>query len=183
MKILSAAEMREVDRLTTERCGVPRLLLMENAAAAGSSFRFKEIETTEQFWAEATAYPHALFFDAIFGTGLKRPASGLFEEAIRLLNGHSGESPVISVDIPSGIASDTQELIGPAVRAELTVTFTAPKVGNVLPPACDYCGELIVAPIGSPEELINSSGSQLNLIEQQDVERWLSSSRRNPHAN
>jgi NAD(P)H-hydrate epimerase len=256
MKILSAAEMREVDRLTTERCGVPSLLLMENAAAqtvqaterkfgdlagkralvicgrgnnggdgaaiarllhgkgapvdvlllgriedskgdantnfraafdiataAGSNFRFKEIETTEQFWAEATAYPHALFFDAIFGTGLKRPASGLFEEAIRLLNGHSGESPVISVDIPSGIASDTQELIGPAVRAELTVTFTAPKVGNVLPPACDYCGELIVAPIGSPEELINSSGSQLNLIEQQDVERWLSSSRRNPHAN
>lgn len=256
MKILSAAEMRELDRLTTERYGVPSLLLMENAATrtleatekayggvagkralvicgrgnnggdgaaiarllhgkgadidllllgrvedskgdantnfqaaldiasnAGSSFRFIEIETTEQFWAEATAYPHALFVDAIFGTGLTRPASGLFEEAIHLLNDHTNDSPVISVDIPSGIASDTQELIGPAVKADLTVIFTAPKPGNVLPPASDHCGELVIAPIGSPEELINSSGSRLNLVERADVERWLSVSRRSPHAN
>ncbi len=256
MKILSAAEMREVDRLTTERYGVPSLLLMENAATrtleaterkfgnvagkralvicgrgnnggdgaaiarllhdkgasidvlllgrvedskgdantnfqaaldiasnSSSSFTLVEIKTTEQFWAEATAYPYAFFFDAIFGTGLTRPASGLFEEAIRLLNDHTGDSPVISVDIPSGIASDTQELIGPAVQANLTVTFTAPKLGNIFPPASDHCGELIIAPIGSPEELINSSGSRLNLIERADVERWLSVSRRSPHAN
>lgn len=256
MKILSAAEMREVDRLTTERHGVPSLLLMENAATGtieatekkfgdvagkralvicgrgnnggdgaaiarllhgkgasvdvlllgrvedskgdananfraaldiasteGSNFRFVEIETTEQFWAEATAYPHTLFFDAIFGTGLTRPASGLFEEAIHLLNDHTGESPVISVDIPSGIASDTQELIGPSVNADLTVTFTAPKVATVFPPASDHCGELVVASIGSPDELINSSGSRLNLVERFEVERWLFASRRSHHAN
>jgi hydroxyethylthiazole kinase-like uncharacterized protein yjeF len=256
MKILSAAEMREVDRLTTERFGVPSLLLMENAAArtveatekkfggladkralvicgrgnnggdgaaiarllpgkgasvdvlllgrvedakgdartnfeaaldiaaaAGADFRFVEIETPEQFWAEATAYPHALFFDAIFGTGLARSASGLFEEAIHLLNDHTNDSPVISVDIPSGIASDSQELIGPAVKADLTVTFTAPKIGVIFPPAADLCGELVIAPIGSPEELVNSSGSRLNLVEPGDVERWLAASRRSPHAN
>lgn len=256
MKILSAAEMREVDRLTTERYGVPGLVLMENAASstveatekrfgevankralvicgrgnnggdgaaiarllnnkgtavdvlllgrveessgdaktnfeaaldiaskAGSNFRFVEIGTTEQFWAEATANPHALFFDAIFGTGLTRPASGLFEEAIHLLNDHAGDSPVISVDIPSGLSSDSQELIGPAVKADLTVTFTAPKIGNVLSPAADLCGELVIASIGSPEELINSSGSRLNLVERSDVERWLTASRRSPHAN
>jgi hydroxyethylthiazole kinase-like uncharacterized protein yjeF len=256
MKILSAAEMREVDRLTTERYGVPSLLLMENAATrtleatekaygdvAGkralvicgrgnnggdgaaiarllhdkgasvdvlllgrvedskgdantnfqaaldiasndsSNFTLVEVQTTEQFWAEATAYPHALFFDAIFGTGLTRPASGLFEEAIHLLNDHTGDAPVISVDVPSGIASDTQELIGPAVKADLTVTFTAPKPGNVLPPASDHCGELVIAPIGSPDDLINSSGSRLNLVERADVERWLSASRRSPHSN
>lgn len=256
MKILSAAEMREVDRLTTERHGVPSLLLMENAATRtvesiemrfgeltnksalvicgrgnnggdgaavarllhdkgasvdvlllgsveeskgdananfraaleiaasdSSNFRFIEIETTEQFWAEATAHPHSVFVDAIFGTGLTRPASGLFEEAIHLLNDHTGDAPVISVDIPSGIASDTQSLIGPAVKADLTVTFTAPKPGNVLPPASDSCGRLVVAQIGSPEELINSSGSRLNLIERSDIERWLLASRRSPHAN
>lgn len=256
MKILSAAEMREVDRLTIERYGVPSLLLMENAATStveaiekkygdaaskrilvicgrgnnggdgaaiarilhnkrasvdvlllgrveeskgdahanfqaaldiasshDSSLSFVEIETAEQFWANATAYPHALFVDAIFGTGLARPASGLFEEAIHLLNDHTGDAPIISVDIPSGISSDTQALIGPAVKADLTVTFTAPKVGNVLPPASDFCGEVIVTSIGSPEELINSSGSHLNLIEELDVRRWLSVSRRGPHAN
>ncbi|MEK6322217.1 MAG: NAD(P)H-hydrate dehydratase [Acidobacteriota bacterium] len=256
MKILSAAEMREVDRLTTERYGVPSLVLMENAAGrtveaaekkfgevagkralvicgrgnnggdgaaiarllynkgtsvdvlllgrvedssgdaktnfeagldiaakAGANFRFVEIGTTEQFWAEVTAYPHALFFDAIFGTGLTRPASGLFEEAIHLLNDHTGDSPVISVDIPSGLSSDLRELIGPAVKADLTVTFTAPKISNVLPPAADLCGELVVTPIGSPQELINSSGSRLNLVERSDIERWLTASRRSPHAN
>jgi ADP-dependent NAD(P)H-hydrate dehydratase / NAD(P)H-hydrate epimerase len=256
VKILSAAEMREVDRLTTERGGVPSLSLMENAAsrtveaaekrfgdvagiralvicgrgnnggdgaaiarmlhnkgaavdvlllgrvedssgdaktnfeaaleiaaAAGPNFRFVEIEKIDQFWQEATASPHALFFDAILGTGLTRPASGLFEEAIHLLNDHTGDSPVISVDIPSGISSDSQELIGPAVKADLTVTFTAPKLGNVFPPAADHCGELVIAPIGSPGELINASGSQLNLIERSDVERWLRASQRSAHAN
>ncbi|MEK6406189.1 MAG: NAD(P)H-hydrate dehydratase [Acidobacteriota bacterium] len=256
MKILSAAEMREVDRLTTERYGVPGLLLMENAAertveavekkfgevegkrslvicgrgnnggdgaaiarllhnkgasvdvlllgrvedssgdartnfgaaldiasTAGSNFRFVEISTAEQFWAEATAYPHALFFDAIFGTGLTRPASGLFEEAIHLLNDHTTDAPVISVDISSGIASDSHEPIGPAVKADLTVTFTAPKIGNIFPPAADLCGELVIASIGSPEELIEQSGSRLNLVELRDIELWLSASRRSSHAN
>ena len=156
---------------------------LDIASKAGSNFRFVEIGTKEQFWAEATANPHALFFDAIFGTGLTRPASGLFEEAIHLLNDHTSHSPVISVDIPSGLSSDSQELIGPAVKADLTVTFTAPKIGNVFPPAADLCGELVIAWIGSPEELINSSGSRLNLVERGDVERWLMASRRGLHAN
>jgi ADP-dependent NAD(P)H-hydrate dehydratase / NAD(P)H-hydrate epimerase len=256
MKILSAAEMREVDRLTTERYGIPGIQLMENAAtgvveaaernfgalsnkraliicgtgnnggdgaavarllhhrgasvdvlllghvedshgdartnfetaldiakSSGSNFRFIEVASAEQFWAEATASPHALFFDAIFGTGLKRPASGLHEEAIHLLNEHTAEVPVISVDIPSGIASDSQELIGPSVKADLTVSFTAPKLANVFPPAADLCGELVIASIGSPDEIINSSGSRLNLIGREDVRRWLDVSRRGAHAN
>jgi len=256
MKILSAAEMRVVDRLTTERYGVPGIQLMENAATSvveaserkfgnlsntraliicgtgnnggdgaaiarllhqkgtsvdmlllghvedtrgdartnfeaaleiaknsSSNSRFIEVTSNEQFWAEATASPHLLFFDAIFGTGLKRPASGLHEEAIHLLNEHTADVPVISVDIPSGIASDSQELIGPAVKADLTVSFTAPKLANVFPPAADLCGELVVAPIGSPDELINSSGSHLNLIEDEDIRQWLEASRRGAHAN
>lgn len=152
-------------------------------ATSNADFRFVEVATKEQFWKEATAHPHALFFDAIFGTGLTRPASGLFEEAIHLLNDHSGDSPVISVDIPSGVASDSNELIGPAVKAGITVTFTAPKLGNILPPASDCGGELVVVSIGSPEEMVTSSGSSLNLIERRDAEQWLTASRRGAHAN
>jgi NAD(P)H-hydrate epimerase len=69
------------------------------------------------------------------------------------------------------------------VKANLTVTLTAPKIGNILPPAADLCGELVIAPIGSPDELISASGSRLNLVERSDVERWLAESRRSPHAN
>ena len=256
MKILSAAEMREVDRLTSERFGLPSLQLMENAASrtieatekkfgpvadkralivcgrgnnggdgaaiarllhkkgapvdvlllghvedtkgdarsnfdtavdlaakTGPQFRFIEIETSEQFWSEACAQPHALLFDAMLGPGLTRPASGIFEDAIHLLNDHSGDQPVISVDIPSGLASDSHDIIGPVVKADLTVTFTAPKLANIFAPATDLCGELIIAPIGSPDELIDSSGSRLNLVERGDVSGWLSKSRRSRHAN
>src|SRR5262249_41595418 len=77
---------------------------LDIAATARPNFRFIEIETAEHFWAEATANPHALYFDAMFGTGLTRPASGLFEEAIHLFNDHTAGRPVISVDIPSGVS-------------------------------------------------------------------------------
>ncbi len=153
------------------------------AASAGREFRIVEIDSFEQFREHAASRPHDIFFDAIFGTGLARPAEGIFEQAIEFLNDCSRTSPVVSVDIPSGIASDSAELIGPAVRAHLTVTFTAPKVANVLPPAADHSGELVVGRIGSPDELINSSGSRLNLVEQDYVKRWLDASRRSPHAN
>jgi len=148
-------------------------------------FGIKQIDTAERLWLEAEeAPPYDIIVDAIFGTGLARPAAGLFADAIRLINERSsGSAVVVAVDIPSGLASDSAELIGPAVRAALTVTLTAPKLGNVLPPACEYNGELVIAPIGSPDDLINSSGSHLNLVEKAMVRRWLDESRRAPHAN
>jgi NAD(P)H-hydrate epimerase len=150
------------------------------ASTEGERLSFTEVAAPEQL-RELMSRRYDLFFDAMFGTGLTRAASGIFEEAIKLLN--EQKSPVIAVDIPSGISSDSAELIGPAVRARLTVTFTAPKLGNLLPPACDYSGELVIASIGSPAELIESSGSQLNLVEREFVGQWLAASRRGPHAH
>jgi NAD(P)H-hydrate epimerase len=122
--------------------------------------------------------------DAIFGTGLARPAAGLFERAIDFLSkSRSHGIPIVSVDIPSGIASDSPDPIGPAVQADLTVTFTAPKPANVLPPACHYGGDLIVSSIGSPQELIEKGAPSLNLVEPRMIETWLAGSRRGPDAN
>jgi NAD(P)H-hydrate epimerase len=122
--------------------------------------------------------------DAIFGTGLARPATGVFEHAIQFLTkSRSHGIPVVSVDIPSGIASDSPDLIGPAVRADLTVTFTAPKPASVLPPACHYGGEVVVSSIGSPDELIEEAGSDLEFVEPRMIETWLARSRRGPDAN
>jgi NAD(P)H-hydrate epimerase len=142
-----------------------------------------EVVSSEHLRQEAASFEHNLFIDAIFGTGLTRAASGLFADAIDLLNHYGERHPVISIDIPSGISSDSMELTGPAVRAHLTVTFTAPKIGNIFPPASDYGGKLVIGSIGSPGGLIDSSGSRLTLIEGRAVALWLESSRRSSYAN
>jgi hydroxyethylthiazole kinase-like uncharacterized protein yjeF len=89
---------------------------------------------------------------------------------------------VLSIDIPSGLNADKSEPIGPAVQADLTATFTAPKLANVLPPACGFGGELIVSDIGSPASLIAAARSRLFLVEAADARQWLVSTRYTPES-
>jgi ADP-dependent NAD(P)H-hydrate dehydratase / NAD(P)H-hydrate epimerase len=87
-----------------------------------------------------------LIVDAIFGTGLTRAPSGLTAEAITLIN-QSG-SYVVSIDLPSGLQSDTGAPYDPCVRANLTVTMALPKLGLWLYPGRELAGEVEVAEIG-----------------------------------
>jgi hydroxyethylthiazole kinase-like uncharacterized protein yjeF len=283
-KIVTAAEMREIDRLTTERYAVPSLLLMESAASAalrelvpllskpiedssvivicgrgnnggdgaalarqlcllgaqvvvaligsveetkgdarvnfeiarafdrGSSFRetglhetsglgcfagstgilfFHEC-TTEDEWDKVVYHPayqpSDLIVDALFGTGLTRPLEGLHDEIVRYIDwtldardDDDGQSPlVVSLDLPSGLDADSGRLIGPASRADLTVTFTAPKAANALAPASTRGGRLVVADIGSPLGLIDETPSRLFLVGAEDARLWLRQTRYTP---
>lgn len=108
-----------------------------------------------------------LIVDALFGTGLTKPAEGLFARVIEDINAAPGLKA--AVDIPSGLSSDTANIIGPAVRADLTVTLAAPKIAHVLPPAEDYVGRLFVAPIGIPPALFDDPGLKVELVERGDV--------------
>ncbi|HSD47557.1 MAG TPA: NAD(P)H-hydrate dehydratase, partial [Pyrinomonadaceae bacterium] len=126
--------------------------------------------------------------DALFGTGLTRPLEGVFLKVVEHLSllkqareRAAGAKPLIlSIDIPSGLNADKSEPIGPAVGADVTVTFTTAKPANVLPPACEFNGELIVADIGSPASLIASMKPWLFVTEAEDVQRWLVSTRYTP---
>lgn len=90
--------------------------------------------------------------DALFGTGLRGPLSGLVESIVEDLN--ASEAPVVAVDLPSGLDASDAMVPGPAVDATVTVTFGAPKIPHVLPPAEDHVGSLVIADIGIPQSVI-----------------------------
>jgi hydroxyethylthiazole kinase-like uncharacterized protein yjeF len=94
-----------------------------------------------------------LIVDALLGTGIHGPANGRSLDLITAINQGFPLAEVVSVDIPSGLDSDSANPPGPAVHANHTVTFTAPKPCQVLWPACELIGELHVAQIGSPADL------------------------------
>ena len=87
--------------------------------------------------------------DALFGAGLTRPLAGPWAELVSRINelGRSGPA-VVAVDLPSGLDGDRAAPIGPCVRADLTITFVAPKPALVLRPACEEAGEVVVADLG-----------------------------------
>lgn len=221
MRILTADEMREVDRRAIEEIGVPSLVLMENAAigvADALAERFPEASSVAIFCGpgnnggdglalarhlDARGYhcrvwlvlrsspprgdaavqleilgklglpvdelrPDAdldavrgacencdVLVDALFGTGLSRPLEGHFAELVRWF-GHS-KTPCLAVDLPSGLGGSTAEATGPHGRAELTVTFAAPKVAHIFPPVSEVMGEVVVADLGIPSSLIDGT--------------------------
>ena len=227
MKVLTTAQMREVDRRTIES-GIPGIILMENAGQrvveflerrfaplashriavlcgkgnnggdgmvvarqlatrvrpaalhivlfcapgelkgdAAANFRMLQVvgcAVSNEIPAEAANA--TLVVDALLGTGVSGPAAGRMLEAIHAINSGFPLAKVVALDIPSGMPSDSPEPVGEFARADATVTFTAPKLGQVLAPNCDHVGELIVAPIGSPPEWYENDDSIfLSIIE------------------
>ena len=92
-----------------------------------------------QPWSEC-AELQGVVLDALLGTGLQGAVREPYAQAIRLLN--ACDLPVLAVDIPSGLCADTGQVLGVAVRAELTVTLIGLKLGLFIGQAADYLGEL-----------------------------------------
>ena len=104
-----------------------------------------------------------LIVDGLFGTGFRGAAQGLPAEAIELIN--LGSAFVCAIDIPSGVEADTGHVLGPAVYADLTVTFELPKLGLLLYPGRQYVGELVVKPIGYPRVLVEQYASTMTWVD------------------
>jgi NAD(P)H-hydrate epimerase len=105
----------------------------------------------------------SLIVDAIFGTGLRSPVGGMLETVIADVN--AADIPIVSVDLPSGMSADSPHLIGDCIDASLTVTLAAPKLPLVLPPGEAYAGDVVIADIGIPLEVIEAvDGPQVHLL-------------------
>lgn len=89
-----------------------------------------------------------LIIDALLGTGAAGAPTGAVAEAIAAIcaSGH----PVVALDIPSGVDASTGEVPGVAIRADVTVTFAASKLGLLIAPGCELAGAVVVVPIGVP---------------------------------
>jgi NAD(P)H-hydrate epimerase len=104
-----------------------------------------------------------LIVDAIFGTGLNAPVTGLIESVITDIN--SSSIPVVSIDLPSGLSADSCDPIGESIEAGTTVTLAAPKLPLVLPPAETRAGDIVIADIGIPSDVLDSvDGPRIELL-------------------
>lgn len=113
-----------------------------------------------------------LIIDALFGIGLTRPVEGAYADLINLIHAQKAAgAAVISVDIPSGISSDSGEVLGCAVEADVTVTFGEMKLGQALFPGREVCGKLIVADIGFVPENEETAENHVLAHTKEDLKR------------
>lgn len=107
---------------------------------------------SEQFDASRAPDSDDLVVDALLGTGASRNVEGAWREAVCWMNERHGQA-VLALDIPSGLCANTGAVFGDAVRAELTVTFIAVKLGLATGYAADFRGDLVFADLGVADVL------------------------------
>src|ERR1051325_1165643 len=100
---------------------------------------------------------------AIVGTVLKAALGGMMETIVADVNASS--IPIVSIDLPSGLSADTPHVIGDCIDASMTVTLAAPKLPLVLPPGEEHAGDVVIADIGIPREVIDGvEGQHIELL-------------------
>ncbi len=112
-----------------------------------------------------------IIIDAIFGTGLDREVTGLYKQMIDLIN--RSEKRVVSIDIPSGINSDTGEVMGVSVNAETTVTLGLPKIGLFTYPGCEYAGDIVIRNSFMPQLLIDQADIKVEMLLDEEISKLL----------
>ncbi len=130
----------------------------------GLELRVLSGETAPELAALANA---DLAIDALFGSGLSRQLEGRFAELVAAIN--ALDMPIVAVDLPSGLNGDQSEPLGAHIEADLTVTFAALKVAHVFPPASAAAGNVVIADLGIPFELVERAAGDLHLLSAGDL--------------
>jgi NAD(P)H-hydrate epimerase len=112
-----------------------------------------------------------IVIDGIFGVGLSRAVLGAHAKTIQLIN--DLDAYKISIDIPSGIDSNTGFVMGTAFHADTTITFGLMKLGLLMGVGCEYAGKIILADIGVPHQAVDYVEPKLYSYDESDVERYL----------
>ena len=141
--------------------------------------RVVELPTLDQFAEIVGESQPAVAVDGLLGTGLKGEVREPYATAIKVINGL--HRPVVAIDIPSGLDSDTGEVRGVCVRANTTVTMGLPKVGLLKPGAAEFVGRIEVVDIGFLRKLVDELQTDVELVTGRDVAALLPKRRRAAH--
>ena len=109
--------------------------------------------------------------DALFGIGLNSTIRGDAITAVEWMNQSS--APTVSADIPSGVETDTGRVLGCAVRADVTVTFSMAKLGHFVGDGALHTGRLVIHDIGIPADLMETMAVEAHAIDARLVKSWL----------
>ena len=120
-----------------------------------------------------------LLIDAILGTGLKENVRGLAAPLIQTIN--ESRCPVLAADIPSGLCADRGIPLGLAVEADKTITFAHAKLGLFLPDAARFTGQVEVADISMPADIVNRLGCRRELLDADFCRLWLAPREKQSH--
>jgi hydroxyethylthiazole kinase-like uncharacterized protein yjeF len=237
MLVVTAEQMREMDRLTIQKYGVPSLTLMERAGegitaaiikrfpnaakggvlivsgkgnnggdgfVVGRLLKKRRISCEVALLAKRTELsPDAahncrafqklkgkvteitegrletlarmlagkgLLVDAILGTGIRSEVRGLYAEAIELMNANG--SPIVAIDMPSGLDTDRGTPLGVSIQAEMTVSLGCAKLGQVIHPGIGFVGDLAVVDIGIDPSALATVAPATELLSPEEVS-WL----------
>lgn len=110
-----------------------------------------------------------IIVDGIFGTGLKRQVEGIHETVISMIN--KSNKHIISIDVPSGIDSDTGKVLGVAIKANKTITLQLYKTGFLNYEAFNYCGDIVVKDIGIPKRVTDAIGENIFLTNEDFIKK------------
>jgi NAD(P)H-hydrate epimerase len=155
------AEVRGDARTNLEILGRLGVTVVEVADSQAWELHFSEVSDC------------TLIVDAIVGTGLNAPLTGLIESVVADVN--ASAIPVVSIDLPSGLSADSPDPIGPSIEAGLTVTLGAPKLPLVLPPGETRAGDIVIADIGIPGEIFESvEGPRVELLTRASMRELIS---------
>ncbi len=123
---------------------------------------------------------YAVVLDALLGTGLSSPVTGLQARAVeRMQAARAAGARLVAVDLPSGVSADTGQVLGAAPQADRTVTFGAPKRGHLLHPGAALAGDVVVVDLGFPPGLLPKGPGATWLLDEEDLVPYL---RRRPAA-
>ena len=124
---------------------------------------------------ESRGKPCCAIIDALFGTGLEREITGHYADTIDLINNKnfSRNIPIIAVDTPSGLDSNSGKILGKCIKASLTTTYGCAKPGQIMQGSSALTGNLHIIDIGIPPEVIAKANIATSMLTSQAASQWI----------